>query len=184
MKAVLAVLLSRAVLSGLAVLVLCALVWFLGPLLGTGTTFPLEPAFTREVLIAALVLVWAVLTLRRWRKARARERKLLEGLARTEAAPVDPDQTAGAEEVALLGERLRTAMTALRGGRRRNPFRPSHLYDLPWYLFIGPPGAGKTTALRTPACPSRWRAGTGRGRASRAWAAPASATGGSPTRRC
>ncbi len=183
MKAVLAVLLSRAVLSGLAVLVLCALVWFLGPLLGTGTTFPLEPAFTREVLIAALVLVWAVLTLRRWRKARARERKLLEGLARTEAAPVDPDQTAGAEEVALLGERLRTAMTALRGGRRRNPFRPSHLYDLPWYVLIGPPGAGKTTALLNSGLTFPLRAGRAAARVA-ASAAPACATGGSPTRRC
>ncbi len=147
MKAVLSVLLSRPVLTGIAVLVLCALVWFLGPAVGSGTTFPFETAFAREAAIAALAIVWTVLTLRRWRSSRARERSLVEGLAAPEAAAADPDRTATAEEVALLADRLKQAMLALRGTGGRRRFGPSHLYDLPWYMFIGPPGAGKTTAL-------------------------------------
>ena len=31
--------------------------------------------------------------------------------------------------------------------KRSGKSSASALYDLPWYLIIGPPGAGKTTAL-------------------------------------
>ena len=63
--------------------------------------------------------------------------------------------TASAEEVALLTERLKEALHALKrariGGSKlgsRLAGRSSrYLYQLPWYMFIGPPGAGKTTAL-------------------------------------
>ena len=46
----------------------------------------------------------------------------------------------------MLGERLKEAMQKLKkmpGGKRGR----RRLYELPWYMFIGPPGAGKTTAL-------------------------------------
>ena len=146
MKKVASVLLSAWVLSGIAVLALCLLVWFFGPLIGSGIYYPFEPAFPRWLLIGVLALVWFVVNLRRTQKARARERKLMEGMTKPEVV-VDPDQTATAEEVALLGERLRDAITTLRGSKKRGLFRGSYLYELPWYMFIGPPGAGKTTAL-------------------------------------
>jgi type VI secretion system protein ImpK len=59
-----------------------------------------------------------------------------------------------------------------------------YLYDLPWYVIIGPPGAGKTTALVNsgPQVPARPRRPTPP--RSPAPAARATATGGSPTRRC
>jgi type VI secretion system protein ImpL len=66
-----------------------------------------------------------------------------------------PASTPGAAEVALLAQRFQQAVATLRrtrlGGRRRawlgalsgRPF----VDQLPWYLLIGAPGAGKTTAL-------------------------------------
>ncbi|MEX0631844.1 hypothetical protein M8494_06295 [Serratia ureilytica] len=36
-------------------------------------------------------------------------------------------------------------------------FSRQYLYQLPWYVIIGAPGAGKTTALVNSACTSRWR---------------------------
>ena len=146
MKKLLAILLSAWVVSGLAVLVLCALVWFFGPLAGYGITFPLEPTLPRVVLVCFIVAVWLALNWRRTAKARARERKMVASLA--EASPPDPNQIASAEEVAVLGTRLRDALTTLRTTRQRRWYQPgTYLYDLPWYMFIGPPGAGKTTAL-------------------------------------
>lgn len=43
----------------------------------------------------------------------------------------------------VLAERMQEALAKLKksGGK-------TYLYDLPWYVIIGPPGAGKTTALK------------------------------------
>ncbi len=146
MKKITSVLLSAWVLSGLAVLALCLLVWFFGPLVGSGVYYPFEPAFPRWVLIGGLVFFWFLLNWRRYSKARKRDRQLMADMTKPDVV-VDPDSTATAEEVALLGDRLREAMTTLRGSRKRGLLRGSYLYELPWYMFIGPPGAGKTTAL-------------------------------------
>ncbi len=46
-------------------------------------------------------------------------------------------------EAAALQEKLAAAMTTLRKARGKR----GALYEQPWYVIIGPPGAGKTTAL-------------------------------------
>ncbi len=146
MKKLAAVLLSPWVLYGIAVAVFAALVWLFGPALGSSGVYPLEPELTRIVLIGFVLFLYIVLNLRRTLRARARERALIAAMAKPDAAP-DPDAVATGEELALLGERLRDALTTLRGSKKRGVFAGAYLYDLPWYMFIGPPGAGKTTAL-------------------------------------
>ena len=145
MKKIGSFLLSAWFLSGVGVALLCLLTWFFGPIVGFGGRHPLEDELPREVLIGVMAVVWLTLNLRRMRKARDRDRKLIVGLAAPAVA--DPNATASAEELALLSERLTAALLALRGSKRRGLFGRSHLYELPWYMFIGPPGAGKTTAL-------------------------------------
>ena len=83
----------------------------------------------------------AEIPLRRSWLARIRERLA----ART--PPADPTEAA-TPEVAALRQRFEDALTAMRRARiarpdggRRSPA------DLPWYLVIGAPGSGKTTAL-------------------------------------
>ncbi|MEL6599794.1 MAG: type VI secretion system membrane subunit TssM, partial [Pseudomonadota bacterium] len=67
---------------------------------------------------------------------RRRRRRAAEGL---EDAILPETPTGDAQ---VLEERMRTALDKLKksGGR-------TYLYDLPWYVIVGPPGAGKTTAL-------------------------------------
>jgi len=124
------------------VLVLSVLVWLFGPLLGIGEAHPLDSAVVRVGVIAVMLVLWLVLNLVRELRASRKDKNLVEGVA---AGP-DPDQVASNEEVALLAGRLREALQTLRksklGGRSGR-----RLYQLPWYMFIGPPGAGKTTAL-------------------------------------
>ena len=146
MKTIAAILLSPWVLYGLAVAVFGVLVWMFGPAIGIGGTYPLEPELTRIVLIGFAVFMYLAINLRRTLRARARERQLIAAMAKPDAAP-DPDAVATGEELAVLGERLREALTTLRGSKKRGMFAGAYLYDLPWYMFIGPPGAGKTTAL-------------------------------------
>ena len=57
--------------------------------------------------------------------------------------PRDPTAIASAEEAAALQEKLTTALTLLKRARGT----AGYLYEQPWYAIIGPPGAGKTTAL-------------------------------------
>jgi type VI secretion system protein ImpL len=134
---------SRWLTTLLGVLLLGLVVWFFGPLLAVGITRPLETELARGGVIGACLLAWLAWNLTHVWHARKRDKALVDGVA---AEQVDPSEAASAEEVALLGGRLREALHALKrarlGGRSGR-----YLYQLPWYLFIGPPGAGKTTAL-------------------------------------
>ena len=64
----------------------------------------------------------------------SRERSLAAGVAG--GKPEDA-------EAAALQEKLAAAMATLRKAKGRR----GALYEQPWYVIIGPPGAGKTTAL-------------------------------------
>ncbi len=109
------------------------IVWYLGPLV-PGFENPLM----RTLLILALVVIWAGINgVLSWRR-RGRETALVEGA--TEAGRNLKADTA--EEVHRLRERMRAALARLRAKGTRG-----YLYEQPWFVLIGPPGSGKTTAL-------------------------------------
>jgi len=135
MRSVLRFLGSRWFLSFVGVALLAALVWFLGPLLGF-----LESWIVRLAVILAMLLVWLGVNLLIDARRRKQEKALTEGVA---AAPPDPTAQASAEETAALRERMTEALSALKRARGTR----GYLYEQPWYVIIGPPGAGKTTAL-------------------------------------
>ena len=120
--------------------VLIVLIWFFGPLMGIGETHPFDSAVARLIAIGVLLALWLLVNLLTVYKRSRREKALV-----AEVAAPDTNAAASAEEVAVLGERLREALQRLKklpGKKGRG-----RLYELPWYMFIGPPGAGKTTAL-------------------------------------
>ncbi|MCB9597067.1 MAG: type VI secretion system membrane subunit TssM [Sandaracinaceae bacterium] len=69
---------------------------------------------------------------------RIREARRARALAAVLATPPSPS-AAGRDELTRVGAEMAGAVNAL--GKRR-------LYRLPWYAIIGPPGSGKSTALR------------------------------------
>ncbi|WP_240529977.1 type VI secretion system membrane subunit TssM [Novosphingobium sp. PC22D] len=95
----------------------------------------MQPLWIRLSLSGAVIFVWLIFVFLRLRKARKAARALEEELNPPSAAD---------EEEKLLAERMGKALASLREatGKRRN-----YLYTRPWYVIIGPPGAGKTTAL-------------------------------------
>jgi type VI secretion system protein ImpL len=127
--------LSRWFVAFVGTAVLAVLFWFFGPFLAV-----FEGWGIRLAVIIAMVASWAginlVLDLYRAR----REAALAKGVTET---PSDPAATASAEEAAALQERLASALALLKRARGT----AGYLYEQPWYVIIGPPGAGKTTAL-------------------------------------
>ncbi|MYZ50269.1 type VI secretion system membrane subunit TssM [Propylenella binzhouense] len=121
-----------AILLGL--LAFALVVWFAGPLIGFAGVRLFEPVWVRLAIIGvAFAIAAIVFGIRYWRRRKA-ERAL-------EAALVDQEAEDG--DGKILGERMQEALATL----KRSSGRSSYLYELPWYVIIGPPGAGKTTAL-------------------------------------
>lgn len=134
-------------LSLLGVLLLALLVWFEGPLLAFDGREPLAPAAARWKLILFMLLLWAGYFLWKWLAARRANRILMAGVAGQDGPPPPPGATESAAEVAALGERMRAAMAVLRKASPGWKLGGQYLYQLPWYMFVGAPGSGKTTAL-------------------------------------
>src|SRR5215468_133489 len=134
MQAFLRFITSRWVLSFVGVAILAVLVWLFGPLLEM-----LEGWVARLSVILALLVIWAGTNLVLDLLRRRREQKLEKAVAET----ADSEDDSAHEEAAALGERMSTALALLKKARGTR----GYLYEQPWYVIIGPPGAGKTTAL-------------------------------------
>ena len=137
-------LLHPVALTAIGLLLLGALVWWVGPLLAFGDRHPLDGRGDRIVVLAILVLVFAlVFGIQAWRR-RLTNKRLVAGLA---AGPSGVEREAQAlqqrfsQALKVLGESARQT------GKATWLKRGQFLYELPWYMFIGLPGSGKTTAL-------------------------------------
>jgi type VI secretion system protein ImpL len=129
----------RWVVPVLGLIALSLIIWFVGPVLDV-----LVPEGRRWASIVLLFAIWIAWRVFRIVQARRHAANVMASLA-AETAP-DPASVATAEELATLRQRMDEALTLLKkarlgGDERRN------LYELPWYVIIGPPGSGKTTAL-------------------------------------
>ena len=135
---------KRWFVGGLIVLALALLVWFVAPLIGAaGEPHTFDPVLPRLLLIGLIVFVWLGIEGLRVLLARRRNRKMVEQLAAD-----SEDASMSREESEALSKRFTEAMTTLRGAKLGGGSGGGKLlYQLPWYMFIGAPGSGKTTAL-------------------------------------
>lgn len=128
-------------LAGVAALAVLA--WHLGPLLTVGGIRPLEDALSRGAFAVASFVAWILFN----RVADAQERRANARVLEALALRSDPDRRASADELIALRERAADAMKRLRTQRFGSRWGGRFAYQLPWYLMLGAPGAGKTTAL-------------------------------------
>ncbi len=134
----LAFLKSRSFLVLVGLLILALLIWFAGPYFAFADYHPLESVLARVFAIFLVFAIWGVLLLLKALKSNRASSKLA-----TEVAGQEGGGKGGAD-AAQLRKRFEEAIGALKKSRTRGA---KNLYDLPWYIIIGPPGSGKTTAL-------------------------------------
>ncbi|MBX3222278.1 MAG: type VI secretion system membrane subunit TssM [Labilithrix sp.] len=99
------------------------------------------------ITVAAVLFVvgyYVVQRLRAKAAARALERELMKQ-AEQQAANARPDRRA---EINELHAQFKKGLAALKTSRLGAGSGMNALYALPWYMIVGPPGAGKTTAIR------------------------------------
>jgi len=138
---------NRWFLGALMVLALGLAIWFVGPAIAIFNFRPLDGTTTRVALIVLITAIWLGIELGQLWASRRANQKLLEGIA-SSGADVDASAAKSAEEVAALRQRFEEAATTLKQARFENSSgEKQFLYELPWYVFIGAPGSGKTTAL-------------------------------------
>jgi type VI secretion system protein ImpL len=128
----------RGFLIFVGFVLLALFIWYAGPYFAFADYYPLESPFARIVLIGAVILVWIVTRLLRRLRAYLASNKLAAAVVSQAAA--QPERPSA--EAAQLRERFEEAIATLKQSRQG-----THLYDLPWYVIIGAPGSGKTTAL-------------------------------------
>ncbi|ANP67285.1 type VI secretion system membrane subunit TssM [Vibrio alginolyticus] len=115
-------------------------IWVVGPLIAIAGYEPLKSDFQRLVTILVLVLLWAIFNVTKQHKQKVKEDESIQTLLEVDSLS---DKEA-ASEIDLMRERIEQAVkvvTKTHKGQRS-------LYDLPWYVLIGPPGTGKTTVLK------------------------------------
>ncbi len=126
---------TQIILYGVGLGSLAAVVYFAGPFIAIGNWHPLESTIVRSIIILLLIAGAAAVVGFSFFRRRKAGKQIADGISGAE-------QTVNDEPV--LKERMKDALTTLKAASGN---KSGYLYDLPWYVIIGPPGAGKTTAL-------------------------------------
>lgn len=140
---------SRMVSWGLFTLmglgVLAVMIWYYGPLIRFGEAAPLSSVMSRVITIVVVFAFWGLLRLIKALREKKKSAAISEDLAAS-AETEDPSEEQSAEELATLKERFDDALKALKKSNVSGK-KVRSIYQLPWYMIIGPPGSGKTTLL-------------------------------------
>ncbi|WP_207455962.1 type VI secretion system membrane subunit TssM [Azospirillum sp. SYSU D00513] len=111
--------------------------WLLGPVAGLDAPLP------RAVPALPALGAWVLLNRRIDARERAANARLVEALA----ASRDPELKASLDELGVVRGGLDAVLDRLKTLRFSARLGGRYLYQIPWYLVIGAPGSGKTTAL-------------------------------------
>ncbi len=99
------------------------------------------------LILLLAVLVWGGVQLLRWRKERRAAQALEQAVDQQAVAAGHALGAHKQAEAQDLRERMRDAIRMLKTSRIGQHRGSAALYELPWYMIIGNPAAGKSTAV-------------------------------------
>ncbi len=129
-------------LSLIGIILLSLIIWFIGPLIAIAEYKPLISEIVRLIIIFVLLIAWGLNNLRTSKKKPKQDKEIakdiIENNKKITIETQNPDEKIIAER---FNEAIKTLQSTKYGKRGK-------LYTLPWYVIIGLPGSGKTTALK------------------------------------
>ena len=131
---------SRTAMLIIGFIALSLLIWFGGPLIAIAGYVPLEGVASRFLTILLILLIFSVTKIYRLVQQNKRDEKMADELIDNESSNSNEVN----EEITTLKARMSEAIDLLKDVKL---FKGKNIYQLPWYIMIGPPGAGKTTVI-------------------------------------
>ncbi len=125
---------------GFAICFCVAVIWVGGWYVGAALLVKIG---LTALLVAFVAIAWLITYLVKLRAAKRLEKDML-AQGEKQAASARPDRR---KEILQLQQQVQQAIVALKKSRLAKGGKTA-LYALPWYVIVGPPGAGKTTAIR------------------------------------
>jgi type VI secretion system protein ImpL len=123
-------------IHAIGLIFIAAIIWFVGPAIAISDTYILDTISSRLFTITIVLLMWALYQYGQYYLAKKNDAKFAENLTL---------ENAKQDEVHAIQERFNDAILTLKSSS--NSKNNLLLNTLPWYIIIGPPGSGKTTAL-------------------------------------
>ncbi|MEE9429995.1 MAG: type VI secretion system membrane subunit TssM [Melioribacteraceae bacterium] len=133
---------SQKIMIGAGIILVIILIFVFGGKLGFTTT--------ERILISALVLllyfIWYLFAMMKEAKSAGNIEHSIGVHADNQMQSLRPEKKA---EIEQFKKQLKEAINSLKKSKLgRWKIGKSALYALPWYMFIGPPASGKTTAIQ------------------------------------
>jgi len=141
---------SPTVISIIGLIALSIIIWFIGPSIkfGSNNYAPLGGETARLVFILLIAFAWGISNLMTQKKNQKNNEEFVSDLQENQHQNDNNKVNAQSNsEVIQIEKRFTEALATLKRLKFSGKGSKKALYELPWYIIIGPPGSGKTTAL-------------------------------------
>ena len=144
MKTVKAFIFNIWTLTILTALAIIIVIYFIGPLISIGNWTPLASTSSRWLTILVIIAIWQGIRFYKFIKSKNEEHGFLDNLFIKKQT--DPNDDISKKEKETLELKFKQSFASLKKSSKLFG-QKFNLYEIPWYIIIGPPGSGKTTAL-------------------------------------
>lgn len=147
MRKLLSALTNPTFIALIGIILLALIIWLVGPIIAVGEYKPLASVHVRMITIVIIFLAWGLNNLRHKHADKKAADSLNDAILKDSDNP-SPKTTPGGEQAEsdIINDRLQQALKRLQDNQKG--FGRQKLYQLPWYVIVGAPGSGKTTALQ------------------------------------